>query len=137
MFAFQYPDFEEARANMTDQVKVKYKSVPGIGRAFNGSETSSVNSSKQVSVLYNQQFAAMNSFLQYFRNPFAAKKTTAASTPAPPVSTGEGFMRPPQAQVTPPAQQPAAVREKPLPREFEPVEPLDSGFEVIRELEVK
>jgi len=140
MFAFQYPDFEEARANLTDQVKLKYKSVPGIGRAFSQSETSSVNSSKQVAVLYNQQFAAMNSFLQYFRNPFADKKPSAGSEAAPPASPGESFMRTPQAQITPPPQpsiEPVAVQGKPVVREFEPVAPLDSGFEVIRELEVK
>ena len=100
LFAFQYPDFEEARANLTDQVKLKFKSVPGIGRAFAKSETSSVNSAKQVSVLYNEQFASMNSLLKYFRNPFAAKKTPASSNAPPPVSTGEGFMRTPQPQIT-------------------------------------
>lgn len=71
----QYADFEEARANLTDQVRIKNKSIPGIGRAFAKAESSSINSSKQVSVLYNKQFAEISSYLRYFRNPFADRKS--------------------------------------------------------------
>lgn len=137
LFAFQYPDFEEARANLTDQVKLKFKSVPGIGRAFSKSETSSINSSKQVAELYNKQFADMNSFLKYYRNPFADKKTPPGNGAAPLVSTGTAQA---PAAVTPPALtplEPAAVQGKPVQREFEPVQPLEPGTEVIRELEVR
>lgn len=70
----QYPDFEEARANLTDQVRIKNKSIPGIGRALAMSESSSVKGSRQVSVLYNKQFAEMYSYLHYYRNPFTEKK---------------------------------------------------------------
>lgn len=131
MFGFQYPDFEESRANLTDQVKIKFKSVPGIGRALAKSETSSVNSSKQVAELYNKQFAAMNSFLHYFRNPFAEKKTPPANA-APPVSTGTTQT---SSAVPPPAQ--TAMQGKPVLREFESVPPLEPGTEVIKELDVK
>jgi len=138
LFAFQYPDFEEARANLTDQVKLKFKSVPGIGRAFTESESSSVNSSKQVSVLYNRQFADMNSFLQYYRNPFEEKKVTNKSEAVPAVPKEGSSLRMPAA--TPPQQAstaPAAMPAKSAPREFEPVAPLEPGTQVIRELEIK
>lgn len=137
LFAFQYPDFEEARANMTDQVKVKFKSIPGVGRAFTKSESSSVNSSKQVSVLYNKQFSDMISLLKYFRNPFEEKKVPAKSPSAQAVTSEGGAVRAP---ATPPVQTPpppAAVPGKPAPREFEPVRPLEPGTQIIREMEIK
>lgn len=137
LFAFQYPDFEEARANMTDQVKLKFKSVPGIGRAFTKSESSSVNSSKLVSVLYNKQFSDMNSFLEYFRNPFAGKKTPARSEAAPQVSTGAGSMRTLQTPTAVTRTEPVAMQGRQVQREFEPVAPLEPGTEVIRELQIK
>jgi len=138
MFAFQYPDFEEARANLTDQVKLKFKSVPGVGRAFTQTESSSVNSSKQVSELYNKQFADMNSFLQYYRNPFAEKKVTNKSEVVPAVPAEGSSVRMPAATVSQPAPPaPAAMPAKPAPREFEPVAPLEPGTQVIRELEIK
>jgi hypothetical protein len=137
LFALQYPDFEEARANLTDQVKVKYKSVPGISRAFAKNEGSSVNSAKQVSTLYNKQFADMNSFLHYYHNPFADKKTAPGNDAAPLVSSSTSQA---PAAVTSPAPtppEPKAAAEKSVLREFEPVKPLDPGFEVIKELDVK
>lgn len=137
LFALQYPDFEEARANLTDQVKLKFKSVPGIGRAFAKSEASSVNSSKQVSVLYNKQFADMNSFLSYYRNPFAAKKTTTKSDAVLPVPGQESAVRLPAAPAAAPPPAPAVIQSKPAPRQFEPVAPLEPGTQVIRELEIK
>jgi len=138
LFAFQYPDFEEARANLTDQVKLKFKSVPGIGRAFTKSENSSVNSSKQVSELYNKQFADINSFLQYYRNPFADKKVTNKSEAVPAVPTEGSSVRMPAATPPQPAPAaPAAMPAKSAPREFEPVAPLEPGTQVIKELEIK
>lgn len=142
LFALQYPDFEEARANLTDQVKIKFKSIPGIGRAFTRSESSSVKGLKQVSVLYNKQFADMTAFLQYFRNPFedkkSAKKTDAAAVP--PKEEGSARMPAAPAAVTPPPQTPlapAAMPGKPAPREFEPVKTLEPGTQLIKEPEIK
>ncbi len=142
LFALQYPDFEEARANLTDQVKIKYKSVPGVNRAFTRSESSSVKGSRQVSVLYNKQFADMTSFLQYFRNPFEdkkpARKTDAAPTPSK-ENDGARIQSAPSAVTQPPPTPlaPAAVPGKPAPREFEPVKPLEPGIQVIKEPEIK
>ena len=142
LFALQYPDFDEARANVTDQVNVKYKTIPGIARAFKKSETSSANSSKQVSALYNKKFDDMTAFLQYFRNPFADKKTPARSDAAPLTPPAESFVRTqsPPAAVTPPPKtplEPAAIQGKPVMREFEPVAPIEPGTQVIREPEIK
>lgn len=142
LFALQYPDFEEARANLTDQVKLKYKSIPGIGRAFARSESSSVKDSRQVSVLYNKQFAEMTAFLQYFRNPFEdkkpAKKTDAAAIP--PKEEGSSRMPSAPSTSTPPPQTPlapSAMPGKPAPRELEPVKPLEPGTQLIKEPEIK
>ncbi|NVN99580.1 MAG: hypothetical protein HXX17_09670 [Geobacteraceae bacterium] len=140
LFALQYPDFEEARANLTDQVKLKFKSIPGVNRAFTQTETSFIKSSKPVSALYNKQFAEMSSFLQYFRNPFDDKKAKQTGNPPPIVK--ENVSSPmPQAPVAAPPQQtplaPAAVQGKPVPREFEPVKPLDPGTQLIKEPEIK
>lgn len=142
LFALQYPDFEEARANLTDQVMIKYKSIPGIGRAFSRSESSTVKGSKQVSVLYNKQFADMTAFLQYFRNPFEDKKPAKKADAAPTPPTAEGSTRMPAAPpaATPPPQTPlapAAMPGKPAPRKFEPVEPLEPGTQLIKEPEIK
>ena len=40
-FELQYPDFDEAKANETDKVEIKFKTIPGIARAFNKTEESS------------------------------------------------------------------------------------------------
>lgn len=141
LFALHYPDFEEARANLTDQVKLKFKSVPGIGRAFAKSESSSVNSSKQVSVLYNKQFADMNSFLQYYRNPFAEKKVINKREAVPPVLRQESSVRMPYVPAAAPPPQtslaPAPGQGATAQRQFEPPTPLEPGTQVIRELEIK
>jgi len=147
LFALQYPDFEEARANLTDQVRIKNKSIPGIGRAFARTENSTIKWSKQVSSLYNKQFADMTAFLQYFRNPFMDDRSEKKPEgQAAVTSKDEAQMRqiapspaPPAPQQTPLA--PAAMQGKPAPREFEPVKPLEPEPtvrpEVIKEIEIK
>jgi len=141
LLPLQYPDFEEARANLTDEVKIKNKSIPGIGRALTKTESSLVKSSKQVSELYNKQFSAMTSFLQYFRNPFVDKKDDRKPESAPPATpTDGGAPRPytaPAAALPPPVAAPAPAAPvatvqpvKAAPREFESVPP---GTEIIRE----
>jgi hypothetical protein len=146
LFALQYPDFEEARANLTDQVKIKNKSIPGIGRAFTRTESSTMKWSKQVSALYNKQFTDMTAFLQYFRNPFtdnrSEKKPEASAAVTPKDDAQMRQVAPLQAapvpQQTPLA--PAAMPGKPAPREFEPVkqlEPAPVRQEIIKEIEIK
>lgn len=141
LFALQYPDFEEARANLTDQVVIKNKSIPGIGRAFTRTENSTVKWSKQVSALYNRQFGDMTAFLQYFRNPFLEKRNgKKPENEATPFPRDDGQMRqiaPAPAASAPPQTPlaPAAMPGKPAPREFEPVKPLDAAQPVPKPLE--
>jgi hypothetical protein len=146
LFALQYPDFEEARANLTDQVRIKNKSIPGIGRAFAKAETSSVKSSRKVSSLYNRQYGDMTAFLQYFRNPFMdSRNGKKPETPESETLKDDGLMRQPAYAPAAPAPQqtplaPAAMQGKPAPREYEPVKPLEAEpvrQEVIKELEMK
>lgn len=157
LFDLQYADFEEARANLTDQVRLKYKSIPGIGRAFTRTEGSSVKSSKQVSSLYNSQFLAMSSLLHYYRNPFAEKKNEkkpeAVVRPlqdeyAPrPAAVPVGTVPPPTLPLPPPPAEKmvkqtvtTAPAERPARREFEPVAPAEPGSpetQIIREPDFK
>jgi hypothetical protein len=58
-FALQYPDFDEARANATDLIDVKFKSIPGITRAFNQTEASELVRGLRYSTLYGSIFADM------------------------------------------------------------------------------
>lgn len=161
LFDLQYADFEEARANLTDQVRIKHKSIPGIERAFAMREASLVKSGKQVSSLYKAQFSAMNSLLHYFRNPFADKKKEQKQQAIAPPVQDEYAPRAAAAQVAPPPSLPlppppaaaslkpvapapasatAAVAPRPAKREFEPVAPLGPGnleTQIIREPEIK
>ena len=63
-FPLQYPDFDEASANLSEQVEVKFKTIPGITRAFAKSEKSGVQNNAQVSTLYNQVYEDMVSLLK-------------------------------------------------------------------------
>lgn len=143
LLALQYPDFEESRANLTDQVSIKNKSIAGIGRAFAKSESSSGKGARQVSVLYNKQYADMAALLQYFRNPLADRKPekpAVAPAAATPPGEDSSRLRPPapaamQPPQTPPA--PQAVPGKPAPRELEPARPLEPGTQLIKEPEIK
>jgi hypothetical protein len=143
LFALQYPDFEESRANLTDQVKIKNKTMAGITRAFTRSESSSVKGTRQVSVLYNKQFAEMTAFLQYFRNPFNdTKPEKPAAGAVVPTTREESPVRMPAAAPLPPPQTqtplaPQAVPAKPAPREFEPAKPLEPATQVIKDPEIK
>lgn len=131
LLALQYPDFEESRANLTDLVKIKNKSIPGISRAFSRSESSSVNSARPVSVLYNKQFTDMAALLKYFRNPFADKPTEKRPEPAvaPPAAVPPA---PTAAPLTP-----QATPSSPEPRKLEPAKPLEPGTQIIKEPEIK
>ncbi|MFZ3209689.1 MAG: hypothetical protein WA140_12815 [Geobacteraceae bacterium] len=64
LLALQYPDFDEADANVTDKVDVKFKTIPGITRAFAKSDDSSVQKDAKVSKLYAAIFDNMISLLK-------------------------------------------------------------------------
>ena len=119
LLALQYPDFDEAKANVTDQVVIKNKTIAGIGRAFAKSESSSIRGTRQVGSLYNKQFTDMSSFLQYFRNPFvtdkAAKPAASAGVTAPSALPPAAPAAAPSVSASPPAQ---SVPGKTEPRQF-------------------
>jgi hypothetical protein len=63
LVSLQYPDFDEAAANVTDYVEIKFKTIPGLARAFNRAEASSLQKNTRVSVLYGNIFEDMVSLL--------------------------------------------------------------------------
>jgi len=126
-FALQYPDFDEARANVSDKVEVKFKTIPGIGRAFDKSEKSSVRDNVKVSELYNAAFDDMVSLQRPEFNWFGLKekekektapteetmefKPVTATQPAP-VATQP--VAPVQPQAAPQSTIPDVTQEQPL-----------------------
>lgn len=60
----QYADFDEAAANVTELVDVKFKTVPGISRAFAKPASSTVLREARVSKLYEQVFDEMVAMLK-------------------------------------------------------------------------
>ena len=121
----QYPDFDEAAANATDKVDVKFKTIPGITRAFEKTKSASGQNDAKVSRLYCDVFDDMVSMLKpEFRFPWETKKEevkpeasrlepsapayappAAASAPAQPVKI-ESTRPVPQPVMTEPVPQP-------------------------------
>jgi len=60
----QFADFDEAEANVTDKVDVKFKTIPGIARALGKTTSSSVQKDAKVSKLYGPIFDEMVSMLK-------------------------------------------------------------------------
>jgi hypothetical protein len=63
LFPLQYTDFDEAAANLNDQVDVRFKTIAGIGRALAKTEKSAVQG-KEVSTIYGTAFEDMVSLLK-------------------------------------------------------------------------
>jgi hypothetical protein len=63
LFPLQYTDFDEAAANLNDQVEVRFKTIAGIGRALAKTEKSAVQG-KGVSTIYSTAFEDMVSLLK-------------------------------------------------------------------------
>jgi hypothetical protein len=84
LFPLQYPDFDEAAANLSEKVDVKFKTITGVNAAFAKSESSSVPSGPQVSTLYVKQYEEMLSLLKTPKPLFGGKSDTAATATAPP-----------------------------------------------------
>lgn len=59
LLVLQYPDFDEAAANLSDKVDVKFKTVPGITRAFTKKEKDILRREKPVSQIYYNLFDEM------------------------------------------------------------------------------
>lgn len=108
-FQLQFPAFDEARANVTDKVELKFKTIPGINRALAKTDTSSTRKNAVVSTAYEAIFDDMISLLKpEFDWWGLAKKEKPAPAAAP---------APQQAPVMPQAQpvQPAPQVVPPAP----------------------
>lgn len=103
-FPLQYPDFDEAAANLSEKVDVKFKTVAGVNAAFAKTEASAIANAPEVSVLYARQFDEMLALMKTYKPLFAKEKEK--EVPAP-VSVPSGYA-PPKA-AAPVAAQPAAA----------------------------
>jgi hypothetical protein len=59
LLALQYPDFDEAAANLSDKVEVKFKTIPGITRAFLKKDKDILLREQPVSAIYGEVFSDM------------------------------------------------------------------------------
>ncbi|MBU5615278.1 hypothetical protein [Geomonas azotofigens] len=100
-FSLQYPDFDEAAANLTDKVDVKFKTVAGVTTAFAKSEPSSVPNGPEVSTLYVKQFDEMLALMQTYQPLFGAKEKEKETPPAP--ANAPVYYTPPAAPAASPA----------------------------------
>lgn len=69
----QYPDFDEARANMDSKVVVKFKTIEGIKRALEKKRRDFLLQETSEVALYLDQFEAMSALLSIDRTSSAAK----------------------------------------------------------------
>jgi len=65
MVALQYPDFNEAEANMSDQVMIKFRTLEGIKRALEENDKDMLRRKTQDSKVYAEQFDTMISLLKF------------------------------------------------------------------------
>lgn len=102
----EYPDFNEADANLTTSTNVKFKTIEGIRRTLNQKRKDLLLRETQESEVYGKQFDEMVSFLKY--DPDKEKKSTPPATdPRPPQAAGQPAIIPAQAVTQP--QAPAAT----------------------------
>ena len=96
----EYPDFNEAEANLTNNVIVKFKTLEGIRRTLDQKSKDLLLRETQESVVYGKQFDEMISLLKYDHD--KEKKSTA------PVSEAPKPMKPVEQPVKAPEVTPAA-----------------------------
>lgn len=120
MLPLEYPDFDEAAANLSDKVDVKFKTIAGITKALSQTEKS-VGNGPPVSAPYADQFDKMISMMKKYQPLFGGKKEATPSAaptgalapaemPAPAVPAEPALKAPapaaPQAPATTPAPAP-------------------------------
>ena len=134
-FALQYPDFDEAAANLTEKVDVKFKTVAGVNAAFAKTEASSVPNAPEVSTLYVKQFDEMLSLMKTYKPLFGSKEKEREAAPAPGVGAPVYYNPPVNPAVPPtapaapaapavpaaPAASPQAIQSAPAPAPATPV----------------
>ncbi|HJV36520.1 hypothetical protein [Geomonas sp.] len=122
LLPLQYPDFDEAAANLSEKVDVKFKTVPGITAAFAKTESSAAKG-PDVSKLYATQYDEMITLLTPYKPLFGGKKDAPAPAPAPvpveqttsvqPAASEPAAATPKAAEPAPQAAQPAAAQAAP------------------------
>jgi hypothetical protein len=110
-FSLQYPDFDEAAANLSEKVDVKFKTVAGVNAAFAKTESSRVAKEQQISTLYENQFDEILSLLKTYKPLFGAKKEVPAATP----STEPAPVEAPKPVTAPTNLKPVAPQAAPAP----------------------
>lgn len=112
----QYPNFDEAKANETEKVDVKFKTIPGITRALNKAEGSSLQGSAKVSSAYASIFSDMASllkpekqFLWWKKKDEKKDEQPAQETPKPEIARPEAVK---EDSVKPETVKPEAIKEE-------------------------
>jgi len=119
LLELQFADFDEAKANETDKVEIKFKTIPGITRAFNKGQDASSGNGK-VSSAYVAIFKDMASLLEPENSyPWSKKKETPA----------EGQQAVPQAPKREPVQ---AEEMKPAEATQEVTKPEDTKVDAVQ-----
>lgn len=131
LLELQYPDFDEGKANETDKVEIKFKTIPGIARAFNKTEESSFQGNAKVSKVYSSIFGDMASLLKPEREyPWSKKKEAPQPLPEAPKPEMTKPATPAAETAMPAETQPEMAKpEEPKPEAIKP--------EVIKEETIK
>jgi hypothetical protein len=113
-FQLQYPDFDEATANLSEKVDVKYKTVAGVAAALAKTESSAANG-PPVSSLYVKQYDEMLSLLKNEKPLFGGKKAEGGTVPT---GARQAYPAVPAAPAVSP--EPARIRTQPAPAAVQP-----------------
>lgn len=105
MINLEYPDFNEAEANLTTSAQVKFKTIEGLRRTLDQKRKDWLLRETQETEVYGKQFDDMISLLKYDPDMERKKTVPVAETPRPQQPTGQPA-RP--VEVTPAPAQPAA-----------------------------
>ena len=121
MIALQYPDFNEAEANISDKPEVKFKTIAGIKRRFNEKQKDLLRRETKDPEVYAAQFDEMVSLLKF--DPAKEQKSAAAPAKArSAVDQPRPAVAPPASpQTTTPAASSAPLTETPAATVVKPV----------------
>ncbi len=114
----QFPDFDEARANQSDNVEVRYKSIPGINRTLSKGESSSLRKNTTVSDTYSAVFKEMISMLRPTSSLFDNFKNDKSAPPTAnrPVESKQSVAPHPTTSTPQPTSSPyTPIRQNPAP----------------------
>ncbi|MBT1071870.1 hypothetical protein [Pelotalea chapellei] len=115
--SLQYPDFNEAEANLSDQANIKFKTIDGIKNHFNVKRKDYLLRATQESEAYAEQFDEMILRLDF--DPHSASKASAPAA-AKPVVEQSVAAQPTSGPGTSPAAAPVAAAPQPPARQPAP-----------------